>query len=568
MNIVVQISLILVLATLIGAVFRFLRQPLLVGYIVTGIVLGPSVLQFLTNPHEIEVFSQLGISILLFIVGLNLNPKILNDIGKSSIISGFLQVLLTAALGFFFCTFLGFETIEALYISVGLTFSSTIVVLKLLSDKGDLGNLYGRLSLGYLLIQDLVAVFVLVFAASFTNVAGGADAYTNSITVLLKGLALTVNVFLIAKYILPRFNGFLTRSSEFLFLFSLGWGFGISSLFKYAGLSFEIGALIAGVFMASAPFSAEVSNRLKPLRDFFVLMFFILLGAQVETGVFSSKFLLIIILSAFVLIVKPLIIMGLAKLFSYNKRTGFLTGVSLAQISEFSLILLALAIKNNQISADMASVFTLVGLITIAISSYMITFGDRVYKIMDPYLTLFDVAKKPGVEKKDEVYDVILFGCNRLGYDFMKVFNKYGDRFLVVDFDPEVIRNLQKMGINCIFGDVEDSDFLDEINFHKSKLIVSTIPDFDTTEYFLKRLKAKSYKGIRICLSYSIEDTISFYRLGASYVVMPHFISGKHASDLAKHYGFDSKKYLFEKSKHLESLTDREVLGHAHPHKL
>jgi hypothetical protein len=442
------------------------------------------------------------------------------------------------------------------------------VVLKLLSDKGDLGNLYGRIALGYLLIQDLVAVFVLVFASSFANTTEGIDVYTNSIAVLVKGITLTVNVFLVSKYILPKFNAFLTRSSEFLFLFSLGWGFGISSLFKFAGLSFEIGALIAGVFMASAPFSAEVSNRLKPLRDFFVLMFFILLGAQVQTGVFSSKFLLIVILSAFVIIVKPLIIMSLAKLFSYNKRTGFLTGVSLAQISEFSLILLALAIKNNQISADMASVFTLVGLITIAISSYMITFGDRVYKLLEPYLMIFEVPRMKGVDKKDEVYDVILFGCNRLGYDFMKVFSKYGDKFLVVDFDPEVIRNLQKMGINCIFGDVEDSDFLDEIGFHKSKLIVSTIPDFDTTEYFLKRLKAKNYKGVRICISYSIEDTIAFYRLGASYVVMPHFISGKYASDLAKHNGFDSKKYLHEKSKHLESLTDREILGHAHPHKL
>lgn len=568
MNIVVQISLILVLSTLIGAIFRFLRQPLLVGYIVTGIILGPSVLQFIKDPHEIEVFSQLGISILLFIVGLNLNPKILNDVGKSSVVGGLLQVILTASLGFFFCSFLGFETIEALYISIGLTFSSTIVVLKLLSDKGDLGNLYGRIALGYLLIQDLVAVFVLVFASSFANATGGVDAYTNSIAVLVKGITLTINIFLVSKYILPKFNAFLTRSSEFLFLFALGWGFGISSLYKFAGLSFEIGALVAGVFMAATPFSAEVSNRLKPLRDFFVLMFFILLGAQVETGVFSSKFLLITILSLFVIIVKPLIIMGLAKLFSYNKRTGFLTGVSLAQISEFSLILLALAIKNNQISTDMASVFTLVGLVTIAISSYMITFGDRVYKILEPYLGIFDVPRKVVSENKVEEFDIILFGCNRLGYDFMKVFKKYGDKFLVVDFDPEVIRNLEKMGINCIFGDVEDSDFLDEINFHKAKMIVSTIPDFDTTVYFLKRLKTKNFKGVRICLSYSIEDTITFYRLGASYVIMPHFISGKYASDLTKHNGFDVKKYLVEKSKHLESLTDRELLGHTHPHKL
>jgi hypothetical protein len=414
----------------------------------------------------------------------------------------------------------------------------------------------------------LVAVFVLVFASSFSNSTAGVDAYSNSLGILIKGITLTINVYLVAKYILPKFNSFLTRSSEFLFLFALGWGFGISSVFKFVGLSFEIGALIAGVFMASAPFSAEVSNRLKPLRDFFVLMFFILLGAQVETGVFSSKFLLIVILTGFVIFVKPLVVMGLAKIFSYNKRTGFLTGVSLAQISEFSLILLTLAIKNNQISRDMASVFTLVGLITIAISSYMITFGDRLYKILEPYLTVFDVTKKSASDKRDEIYDVILFGCNRLGYDFMKVFQKFEGKFLVVDFDPEVIKNLEKMGINCVFGDVEDSDFLDEINFHKSKLIVSTIPDFDTTEYFLKRLKAKSYKGIRICLSYSIEDTIAFYRLGASYVIMPHFISGKYASELAKSFGFDAKKYLTEKSKHLETLTDRELLGHSHPHKL
>lgn len=409
---------------------------------------------------------------------------------------------------------------------------------------------------------------MLIFASSFASGGGTSDSYTNALGILVKGITLTINIYLVAKYILPKFTGFLTKSSEFLFLFALGWGFGISSLFKFVGLSFEIGALIAGVFLASANFSAEVSNRLKPLRDFFVLMFFILLGSQVETGVFSSKFLLIVILSAFVIFVKPLVIMSLAKIFSYNKRTGFLAGVSLAQISEFSLILLALAIKNNQISKDMASVFTLVGLVTIAISSYLISYGDKLYKFLEKYLTVFDVMKKTNTDAKEIMPDVILFGCNRLGYDFMKVFQKLGDKFLVVDFDPEVIRNLERLKVNSIFGDVEDSDFLDEINFHKAKLIVSTIPDYDTTEYFLKRLKAKNFKGVRICISYSIEDTISFYRLGASYVIMPHFISGKYASELAKQYGFDVKKYLVEKSRHLESLTDRELLGHAHPHKL
>ncbi|MBM3228576.1 sodium:proton exchanger, partial [Candidatus Pacearchaeota archaeon] len=263
-----QISFIIVIVLIMSLLMRILRQPLIIGYIISGIILGPYFLGVLPKVEAINAFSEIGIALLLFIVGLHLTPKVIKEVGKISLLTGLGQIFFTAFIGYFVAILLGFAPLTSLYIAVALTFSSTIIILKLLSDKGDLDSLYGKVSVGFLLVQDFVAIIALVIISSLST--GENFLGTIGLT-LLKGGILVAILAPISIYILPKFQKFLAKSQEFLFIFSIAWGLGMASLFYFAGLSIEVGALLAGVLLSISPYNLEVSSKLRPLRDFFMI---------------------------------------------------------------------------------------------------------------------------------------------------------------------------------------------------------------------------------------------------------------------------------------------------------
>lgn len=557
-----ELSLILVAVTIISGVVKLLKQPLIIGYILTGLILGPYVLGVFKSSESVSIFSEMGIAILLFVVGLHLNPKELKYYGNKILILGFGQIFITAILGYLLALRFNFSLIASLYIALGVTFSSTIVVLKLISDKKELERLYGKIDIAVLLLQDIMAALVLIFLGSFSQ-------GTNSLYILelvIKGLGLTLGMTLVTTYILPKLASFFAKSQEYLFLFSLAWGFGIASLFHELGFSIEIGALIAGVALSVTPYNQEISTRLRPLRDFFTVIFFIYLGSKIVLSALGSVIVPTVVFFFFIVLVKPLIIMILGGLLGYTKRTYFLSGTSLAQISEFSMILALVGIKNGHLDEGGLSMLTFLGMFSILISSYYINYSEKLYLSLVDFIKIFE--KKKTLEKeisRAKSYDVILFGCNRVGYDFIRIFKKLGKAFLAVDFDPDVIKNLSKSGVNCIYGDAEDSDFLEELPLEKSKLIVSTIPDFEINSFMLHKIREKSEEIIVILLSYDIEEAVKLYELGATYVVLPHFIGGEYAASLAESAGFDIKKLHLKRNRHIDYLKERKYLGHAHP---
>lgn len=560
MTIFVELSLIVILATALAAVFKYLKQPLVIAYIVSGFLLSP-LLHASSSGETIEAFSELGIAILLFIVGLHLSPREARSFGVSSFKIGLAQILLTGLFGYAISVILGFGVVFSLYLSAALTFSSTIIVLKLISDKRDLDKLYSRISIGVLLLQDIFAAVALILASSFAQENASNFAF---LLPLLKGFLLGGLIFLIAYKLLPKLIHFLAKSTELLFLFSLSWGFGIASLFSYLGLSMEIGALIAGVALSVSPYSDEMSAKLKPLRDFFVVMFFVLIGAQIDLSNVNKILVPIIIFTLFIIIVKPLIILSVMGVSGYRKKTSFFASLSLAQISEFSLILGFLGSRLGHISDAELSILTLLAVLSIGISSYFITHLEKIYPVVSSYLRVFE--KKKVVEEINSLvnYDVILFGCNRLGYDFIELFKQYKQEFLCVDYDPEIIDSLRFAGINCKFGDAEDADFLEDINVNDCKMIISTIPDFETNTFLLHTIKHNP-KIIAVMVSYSIEDALKLYELGADYVILPHFIGGEHVSKMINKVGFDTLAFKAEKEHHRNYLLERKHLGHIHP---
>ena len=422
MEIFTEISSIILLVTAVSFVMKLLKQPFIVGYILTGIIVGPFVLNLLRSTQNVEFLSQIGITILLFIVGLGLNPKVLHEVGKISLITGIGQVVFTSTIGYLLCRTIGLDHLSSIYISIALTFSSTIIILKILTDKGDIDALYGKISIGFLLVQDIIATIILIIVSSVAYSQTGNLTLTLSL-LAIKGLLAGSALLLTSKIIIPKALHFASTSQELLFLFSIAWCIVLSSVFYQLGFSIEIGALIAGITLSSTPFAPEIGSRMKPLRDFFILLFFILLGSQMLITALPQILIPSLLLSLFVLIGNPLVVFILMNLLGYKKKTGFMAGLTVAQISEFSLILAKLGFSVGHISENSLSLITLVGLITIAGSTYLIIYADNIYRLMEKYLTIFE-WRKISNEKSistSKPADIILFGYDRAGPDFVKL---------------------------------------------------------------------------------------------------------------------------------------------------
>ena len=558
----IELGIIIGITVLIAGVIRLLKQPLIIGYILAGIIVGPYFLDIVTSTETIATFSQIGIAFLLFIVGLSLSPKIIKEVGKVSLITGIGQIIFTSVIGFAISMFLGFSFIVSVYLAIALTFSSTIIIMKLLSDKNDLNKLYGKISVSFLLIQDIFVIGLLMLISAFSGKTGITDL---SFGVILGGILLAGGFILVSVYVLPRLSNFFAKSQEFLFLFSIGWGLGLAALFHYLGFSMEIGALIAGIALSMSPYHYEISSKMRPLRDFFIILFFILLGSQMIFLNVSQLIIPAIIFSLFVLIGNPLIVMILMGLLGYKKKIGFQAGFTVAQISEFSLIFIALGVTVGHVSNEILSLVALVGLATIAGSTYLVLYSDKIYPYLSKYLSIFE--RKKVKEDKPEVkdYEIILFGCGGIGSELLQFLKELKNKFLVVDYDPETTSGLSKKKIECRYGDASDEEFLKELNLTNTKMIVSTIPGFETNLFLIKKVRQINKDAIILVVSHSIEKTKILYAAGATYVIMPHFLGGSHASMMISKHGLDVNKFLKEKEAHLKQLETKKESGHEHP---
>ncbi|PIR41541.1 MAG: sodium:proton exchanger [Candidatus Yanofskybacteria bacterium CG10_big_fil_rev_8_21_14_0_10_46_23] len=559
MEVFTEISIIIAVAAGVSIVMRILRQPLIIGYIITGLIVGPYLLNIVSTGGIIQTFSQIGIAFLLFIVGLELSPRAIREVGWVSLLTGLGQIIFTSLVGFGIGIWLGFSQIEAAYIGIALTFSSTIVVLKILSDKGDTKTLYGRVAIGAMLVQDIVAAILLIFIASFSS---GSKAISLAVELLIKA-SLTVGVLiLISAYILPRISRFIGGSQEFLFLFSIAWGLGIGSLMHFVGLSVEVGALIAGVALSMSPYNVEISAKMHPLRDFFLVLFFVFLGSQLSFGALGPLLKPAAIFSLFILIGNPFIFIVLMGLQGYRSRTSFMAGVTMAQISEFSFILVILGVTIGHISESILSLVTIVGLITIAGSTYMIIYADRIfrYKPVKKFLSEFEWGRKRDKRITTSHFDIILLGYNEMGFDLVKSFSRLGRKFLVVDFDPRVVHHLTEAGIANQFGDARNPEFLAELSLKTARMVISVIPDLETNLLIIDQAKKARKSSIVIVIANNFEDTKKLYKAGASYVLMPHILGGHHAAKMIFDSDLRASDFVRDRKKHLKYIEKRSTI--------
>jgi Kef-type K+ transport system membrane component KefB len=556
-----EFALLMVFAAVVSAAARLLKQPLIVAYIAAGLIAGPLGFNFLKSDAELQLFAEMGVAFLLFTVGLNLNPKVIQEHGKAAFLTGLGQVLITAGVGYGLSRLLGFASVASFYLGIGLCFSSTIIILKLISDKGDLDTLYAKLAMGFLLVQDLVAI-LLIFAIPVLSTEGGIGA---AVQMLILGLAVAGAVLALSWWLLPKINNYLARSQEFLLLFAIAWGVGAAALFRSFGFSLESGALLGGVSLAVLASRREIASRLSPIRDFFLVLFFILLGAKIGfadmSGLWGAA-------GAFILLVvvgNPLILMAVTGILGFTKRTSFLTAMTAGQVSEFSLILMALGVKLGQIGAGESSLLTLVAIVTILISTYLFQNSEKLYWRIAPALSIFE--KKSVHEKRISAPPAafILFGANRIGFDFIRTFRRLKLPFLVVDHDPDVVSALQKEGMHAEYGDADDAEFLRTLHLSSAQRVVSTVPDIFTNLLITDVVKSENPRATVMAVAHTIEEAHKLYEAGADYAIMPHFLGGQHAAQILERGHNDPAFFSRLKQEHKAYLSAREMLGHEHP---
>lgn len=558
----VQFSIFITVVLGISGLMKVLRQPLIIGYILSGIILGPFLLDILKEKETIQTFSEMGIAFLLFIVGLGLSPNIIKEVGKISLVTGIGQIVFTSIIGFLLGIILGFNIVTSIYISIALTFSSTIIIMKLLSDKDALDKTYGKISVGFLLVQDFIAILILIILSALS---GGKNAEIEIIITIIKGVIFAATLIPFSMYILPKIIDFFAKSQETLFLFGIAWGLGLGSLFYVAGFSIEVGSLIAGITLSISPYSLEISSKLKPLRDFFIIYFFIMLGSQMVFNEIPKIIFPALVFSIFVLIGNPIIVMTLMKYFGYNIKTSYMSGLTVAQISEFSLILITMGVNSGQLKPEIMSFVTLIGIITIGGSTYMIMFSDQIFEKIKFLLKIFEPTNQNNINLKSKRIDYVLIGYNRIGFSILRSFKKITKKFLVIDYDPEIIKFLKHKKIDCIFGDASNIELLNDIDLKKSKFILSTIPDIEINLMIINHIKTSKKKPIFISTARQIKDAKKLYNEGVDYVIMPHFLGGEYIANIIEKAESNKNIYKIERIKDIKNLNERLEIGHEHP---
>lgn len=531
-NIFIQISVLLVVTVCIAYIVRLLKQPLIIAYIIAGIVCGPLFLGLLEGQTETyNAFAKFGVILLLFVLGMSLNFNYLRKIGLVALTTGIGQVIFTFIVGALILLALSFDFSSSLYLAMAITFSSTIIITKLLSDKGDEGTIYGKNTIGLMLVQDVIAILIMIIVTT----SGQGSSITSSLGLLvIKGVVLVIFLYFASKYFLSYILDTISDSGEFLFIFTLSWCFAIASLVSLFGFSVEIGAIAAGLTLGSSPYQAEIISRIKPLRDFFIVLFFVILGSEIGLVGIDGIVIPGLVLALFILIGNPLILYIFFRLSKFTRRNSFLAGLTAAQVSEFGFILLFTGQQAGHIQDEkVLAVFTFVALLTIFASSYLITYNSQIYELVAPLLEKFgkkDAKRQRNAKRKK--FDVWVLGCHQMGWKACCALLKKKHSFAAVDINPRTVKKLQRLGVEAFYGDIADVELLESLPLNDANLVIVTAPDPSDQKTLVSYLQKLKNRPMIISNLHHYKHRDDLYDLGVDYIVMPHLLGGNWIAEI------------------------------------
>ncbi len=533
----IEIALLLSIAALLGIIGQKLRQPLIIMFLITGIIAGPAFFGIIRSHEQIELLAQIGIALLLFIVGLKLDVKLIASTGPVALATGLGQIFFTFTIGFIIAISFSMSILTAAYVAVALTFSSTIIIVKLLSDKKEIDSLHGQIAIGFLIVQDIAAIIALVALTTIgSTVETDSSTYSTVLTIAAKGIGLLLFVVVAMKFVLPKLTKYLAYSTELLTLFAITWAVFLGAGSELLGFNKEIGAFLAGISLASTQYRDSIGSRLISLRDFLLIFFFIDLGARMEWSLVGSQLVPAVVLSLFVLIGNPLIVLTIMGIMGYRRRTSFMAGLTVAQISEFSLIVAALGMSIGHIALETMGLITMVGVITILISTYMILYSNKLFNLLSKPLNLFE-KKNPYRETKLDSssvlkkFDMILIGLGTYGSEMARYLLRRGNTILGVDFDPGVLDKWRKEGVSVLYGDISDAEIFENLPLSRTSWLINTVRSRDLNLAITKLLRNKQCP-VKVALTATNEDEAKeLENAGAHLVFRPFIDAAEQAVD-------------------------------------
>ena len=543
-SLLTDIALGIVFAAAASHVARLLRQPLILGYVLGGVLLGSHLgFGLVTDERSIELISEIGLIFLLFIIGLEINLRELAKMGKAALAVGGLQMAGGVALGGLFFGSLrsvfGVGSFEVLYLAVDAALSSTLIVVKLLHDKFELHTTSGRLTVGVLVLQDLAAILFLALQPNLSH-----PQLVQIASSLSLGLALVGVSFLVSRFLLSPLFSAAARLPELVLLTSIAWCFGLGAAAEHLGLSKEMGALIAGLSIAAFPYGADVISKLSGVRDFFVTLFFVSLGLKVAPPTAHtlglSGLMILFVFASRLLTVAPT-----AAIMKQGLRNGLLVGINLSQISEFSLVILALGTGYGHVSSELSALVLTALLLASVVSTYAIQFNDKLVRGLLALLGVVGIRERSTHHPSEaqllkEHRDIVLLGCYRIGQGFLSAVEKSAPslkkRILVVDYDATQKDRLRARGFHWLYGDLANPETLRHIGIEQASLVICSISDTFlkgiTNRRLLSHLKDLSPKAKIVMTADENEEADRMLKEGAGDVMVSGRLSGAYLFDL------------------------------------
>lgn len=564
-NIFIQLAIILGLSSFLGYLVVKFKLPLLIAYLIGGLLIASTAILDPRASEVLHFFPEIGIAFVLFLVGMELDLREIKNLGKPILLAGTLQIFITTILGSSAAKLLGFGAMESWYLGVGLAFSSTILVVKLLIDKKDVGALYGKLAVGILLLEDLLAVLLMVFLTVSSSVfrLGFQQAFP-LVTVVVKVIFLFGLVLILSKFILPNVFKAVSRQSELLFITALAWCFIYISFAILLGFSVVIGAFLAGIALANSPFHFQIQGKVKPLREFFVTLFFVYLGTQVDFKNLDKIYPLMIVFTGYTLVAKPVIFLLILGIFGFRKHTMFQTALSLTHISEFSLILLLVGFELNIVSQSALTTIALSAVLSMIVASTAISHSNKLYKKFSSLAGFFERKNfKHSLEEGEPLENlkgfVVVIGARKVGGEIVKLLKREKIPQIVLDFNPVQVEALTLEKIPVLYGDMGDPEVLDGLNLQDARMVISTSASIEDNLLLLEELKSRHINIPVIVRSDTTDDARDLYKAGADFVIIPEILAGDFLVEKLKEHLGDGDFFKDRPRIELERLSRKTL---------
>lgn len=528
---------------------RRAKQPLVVSYLVAGAILSLFGVVNTTFLQSVQLLPDIGLAFLLFLVGMELDLNEFKNLGRSILLAALGQV----AVGAILMTLVFGNPV----VGIAVSFSSTILVVKLLLEGRDLVSLQGKLAVGVLLTEDMLAV-ILLMLLGLSGIGVG-----SVLVVFLKAALLIWLALFAGRRLLPRLFRVAADNSELLFLTAIGWCLLFVSLALFLGISLAIGAFLAGVCLAQSVYRTQVSSRIKPLRDFFVMIFFIDLGAGLSLSALAGAAWLVLALIIYAVVLKPTIFYFIFIVQRFRAHTAFRAAVLMSSISEFSLITVYLAQRSGIIPAALVAPVVLATILSFVFSSLLITHSHVLYGRLRSVLKRAERKNLLSLDfvpaEKTFSDHAILIGCHRSGQIVLARLRKtFGENLLVLDFNPDVIEELKNHYVACVYGDIADVEIQERLNLKEAKLIVSTVRDLEDNLALLDGVEKAQSKAVVIITAADAAEAVTLYQRGAHHVSLPLALEGVSISRLIYDYQDNLSELAKDRERKLGELK-REV---------